>query len=519
MGQSEQDFKVEHTPALGVSEIHNDTVKLDGWEAEKTVLLHTPHAENQSIWLYDVDHEDIIEISQLPCLVGRSPECHLQLDDPTLSRSHCQLLAEGGGFVVEDTGSANGTYVNGHRVERAILVDKDKVSFGTRRLVFYLQEPDLDEQIEENEYIEQAAAAPARKPIKTFVILGLICAFALSAGLFYQLKMRNVAVIPIANVPTTSKSIQRPDAIEATPPPTITQPAANVGFIEGKNQETSNMNGADPVVSEDPPPVMDQTAQRDIVEEPAAAKLSPEQEAVEPAPPVIPDSEVTAQIAPKPKPKPKAKVVSSVKPQPIRLASAQEKLEQARMTYLKGDAERALAELKDIERSTRYPSGIRSQSAALRSDIEALYSRYTNGKALLSQGDKDQAYAEWSQLLKSEALLFQYGKSVYALEVRDQVLEEYHLMGKQAQAQGDLHDAYNYWYRAAQISDTSKAANELNAIDSKAKQLFREGYRLETVNLEKAKQHWQEVVKMIPPGLEYHTRASAKLHWYDTWGQ
>jgi FHA domain-containing protein/von Willebrand factor type A domain-containing protein len=37
-------------------------------------------------------------------------------DDPTVSTNHCELRAEGAGFVVRDLGSTNGTFVNGRRI-------------------------------------------------------------------------------------------------------------------------------------------------------------------------------------------------------------------------------------------------------------------------------------------------------------------------------------------------------------------------------------------------------------------
>ena len=41
------------------------------------------------------------------------------------------------GYVVADSGSLNGTYVNQERVERAILVHGDELQIGKFRLVFF----------------------------------------------------------------------------------------------------------------------------------------------------------------------------------------------------------------------------------------------------------------------------------------------------------------------------------------------------------------------------------------------
>lgn len=44
-------------------------------------------------------------------LIGRNPECALVLDDDYASGRHCRVFHDGSGWVVEDLGSTNGTFV------------------------------------------------------------------------------------------------------------------------------------------------------------------------------------------------------------------------------------------------------------------------------------------------------------------------------------------------------------------------------------------------------------------------
>ena len=54
--------------------------------------------------------------------VGKNPSCDLVVDDPFVSNQHCVLERKPQGvLVVRDTGSRNGTYIEGHRVESAEL--------------------------------------------------------------------------------------------------------------------------------------------------------------------------------------------------------------------------------------------------------------------------------------------------------------------------------------------------------------------------------------------------------------
>ncbi|MGH9288195.1 MAG: FHA domain-containing protein [Acidimicrobiales bacterium] len=67
---------------------------------------------------------------------GRHPESDIFLDDITVSRRHAEIVREGGGYVVRDVGSLNGTYLNRERVESAPLADGDELQIGTFKLVF-----------------------------------------------------------------------------------------------------------------------------------------------------------------------------------------------------------------------------------------------------------------------------------------------------------------------------------------------------------------------------------------------
>ena len=79
-----------------------------------------------------------IDLSPGVTVLGRSPTCHVTLDDPLVSREHAQLSVRGSSVTVEDLGSRNGTLVNGEKLSSAReLRDGDRVRLGTQELVFY----------------------------------------------------------------------------------------------------------------------------------------------------------------------------------------------------------------------------------------------------------------------------------------------------------------------------------------------------------------------------------------------
>lgn len=70
-------------------------------------------------------------------VAGRHPNADIFLDDVTVSRKHAEFVRSGERFEVRDLGSMNGTYLNGSRVEGAILVDGDQVQIGKYHLTFF----------------------------------------------------------------------------------------------------------------------------------------------------------------------------------------------------------------------------------------------------------------------------------------------------------------------------------------------------------------------------------------------
>lgn len=69
--------------------------------------------------------------------LGRHPESEISLDDITVSRRHAEVQRIESGYVVADSGSLNGTYVNQERVERSELRHGDEVQIGKFRFVFF----------------------------------------------------------------------------------------------------------------------------------------------------------------------------------------------------------------------------------------------------------------------------------------------------------------------------------------------------------------------------------------------
>ncbi len=61
-------------------------------------------------------------------LIGRDAECDLVIPDRQVSRQHARISLQGDGYILEDLGSKNGTFINGRElVEPYALQDGDEI--------------------------------------------------------------------------------------------------------------------------------------------------------------------------------------------------------------------------------------------------------------------------------------------------------------------------------------------------------------------------------------------------------
>src|SRR6202046_4875992 len=63
-------------------------------------------------------------------LIGRDPECDIQIDSRKISRRHCCIARVNDYLVVRDLGSTNGIRINGMRVQDGILKANDQLTIG-----------------------------------------------------------------------------------------------------------------------------------------------------------------------------------------------------------------------------------------------------------------------------------------------------------------------------------------------------------------------------------------------------
>ncbi|GAC1417159.1 MAG: hypothetical protein NVSMB62_07550 [Acidobacteriaceae bacterium] len=79
-------------------------------------------------------------IQTLPFTIGRGPERSLSLPDPQLSRAHACIERDASGFLLRDTDSRHGTFLNGTRISTARLHSSDAIRFGVSQVTLVFED-------------------------------------------------------------------------------------------------------------------------------------------------------------------------------------------------------------------------------------------------------------------------------------------------------------------------------------------------------------------------------------------
>ena len=66
-------------------------------------------------------------------LIGRHPECDIQIDSRKISRRHCCIAQVSDYLILRDLGSTNGVRINGVRVVEGRIAPGDEVTIGGNR--------------------------------------------------------------------------------------------------------------------------------------------------------------------------------------------------------------------------------------------------------------------------------------------------------------------------------------------------------------------------------------------------
>ena len=97
------------------------------WAGRHLLRLHVLEGQNRG---------DLIPLTEVDVIIGRGPECQIDLGDPITSKHHLRLRQVAGKTLCEDLESKHGTLVNGKPITTAWLSSGDEITIGKTVLRF-----------------------------------------------------------------------------------------------------------------------------------------------------------------------------------------------------------------------------------------------------------------------------------------------------------------------------------------------------------------------------------------------
>jgi pSer/pThr/pTyr-binding forkhead associated (FHA) protein len=117
---------LEEQLALLSSEDRAVVAEIQNSQGEKAMVLIARGSHKGSRFLITAEGASI----------GRSAASEIFLDDVTVSRTHATVVKNGKDFILKDSGSLNGTYINNLSISEHTLVSGDEFQIGKFHLLF-----------------------------------------------------------------------------------------------------------------------------------------------------------------------------------------------------------------------------------------------------------------------------------------------------------------------------------------------------------------------------------------------
>ncbi len=236
----------------------------------------------------------------------------------------------------------------------------------------------------------------------------------------------------------------------------------------------------------------------DLTETPAA-KPTPED-----AKPVV--AKKTTGPAPAGKPSRTAPAVR--KPAAVRGSPS---LRRAVTAYVKGDTDRSFSELERILK--RGARGETSQKAReMQRNLRAAKSYFHQAETLQNGGRFWEALEVWEKFLAKDRDLAGKAQSAYFRKASAQLSQIYYQRGKDAFDADQIVQASRFWRMAQRIDPGNKDVKQgLRRLTESAQRFYREGYSLQVVNPPGAREKWEVVLQIVPPGDPYYKKAKSQI--------
>jgi len=123
--------------AKHTSSISGNTIQLTGKEEDRENL----GADSKAILLF-TDGEKY-KLHEGPTTIGREMENDLTIDNLLLSRHHARISIQDNQTIITDLDSINGTFVNGNKIEKHVLLSGDVITLGDISMIYITDDDEI----------------------------------------------------------------------------------------------------------------------------------------------------------------------------------------------------------------------------------------------------------------------------------------------------------------------------------------------------------------------------------------
>lgn len=110
--------------------------KLTAASVQGNAVPVTTDEQSQDCPLLEINGSQYL-LTKEKTILGRGSGCDIVIDDPGISRKHLEIDITPNGVIARDLGSTNGTYVEGHQVPAATLLDGNTITIGRTRILYW----------------------------------------------------------------------------------------------------------------------------------------------------------------------------------------------------------------------------------------------------------------------------------------------------------------------------------------------------------------------------------------------
>jgi len=462
---------------------------------------------------------DRTEIKSFPFVIGRLSSCDLCILNRRVSRKHAIIQKTNNTLVINNENSLNGILVNNIKIKRVILQDGDEISIADQKYTFKVKRLLASDNVVATDEDQSASNITAQviihdtenTPVQTnnntpenlpdrkrllkkqrLIIFTLIIALVSVAGLLaYQYHMQQSKEARVFALTEQGSKTNDKDTEQVKVEKTVNnvEPDQVVATVTTENDTHQNDKTNQVVTTPDSRPTT-------VIIKPAITRQK-------------------TQAANKPNPKSSLSSTHvSQKKRLIERQNSEEKIRNAINLYHTGHFPQSIDALIEIETNKRHEPEYRLQAKKLNARIVELNNYYESGNKVFARDSKDEAFQYWEQLLSKHKLYFPEQQSHYVDEIKDKVAAEYERRGNQAYVKEQWNEAYTNWKNALSIRPREETQASVNLMDAEIKDLYRTGYRFETVNISRALEYWETLLQKAPRDHEYYIKAAAKIQWY-----